>query len=197
MLMRLEPPKMTNAVMTTRTMPESNRCAVGGVIGNVVLKRACHVEGLQAVKAVCIADDEQNGEQHTNPALTERLLDVVCGTAAELALFATHLPHLRECGFDKRRRGARQGHNPHPEHGTRTARGNRRGDTGDIARTDAGSGRNHERLERRNGPLAFYVPFLRKLGEHILDVADLYALRADGEINSRRRQAGTPGCRCT
>ena len=80
--------------------------------------------------------------------------------------------------------GAHQGHEPHPEHGTRAARGDGRCHAGDVARTHAAGRGDHKRLERRDGALALHVLLLGQLLEHVLDEANLHAFGADGEVHA-------------
>ena len=125
----------------------TDRRAVGGVVGDVVLQRRGHVEGLQPVEAEGEAQDERPGENDAEPALPEALLDVVGRTSPELALLAADLVDLRERGLDEGRSRADKRHEPHPEDGARTARGHGRGDAGDVARAHARGGGHHEGLE--------------------------------------------------
>src|SRR5699024_9723443 len=77
-------------------------------------------------------------EQPPGLRMAVGLLDVEGGTAAVLTgAGILLLEDLAEGGFDIGRRGAQQGRDPHPHHGTGPAEADGGGDAGDVADSDA------------------------------------------------------------
>ncbi len=121
---------------------------------DVVVECRGHVVGLQAVESEREAQDERDGEHDAEPPLPQRHLDVVGRAAPERAVGIAHLPHLRKRRLHEGRSRADDGHEPHPEHRARAARGDRGGDADDVSGSHARGGGHHERLERRYLPAA-------------------------------------------
>src|SRR5699024_7222494 len=78
-------------------------------------------------------------------------------------------------GFDIGRRGARQGRDPQPHHGTGPAEADGGGDAGDVADSDAAGQRDRQRLEGRDSLIGALAA--EHLGEDGRDLSDLHRSR--------------------
>ena len=96
-----------------------------------------------------IGENQDNGKDHTEPALSEGILHVVGGSAVAASVAVAFFIDLCQGRFHKGRGPAEDGRDPHPENGAGTAKAERGGDTHDIAGSDTGGGRDHQRAEGR------------------------------------------------
>ena len=115
-------------------------------VAAVIFERRNNVVRLQAIEAVGEGDDQDRRENQTQPAHAHCFFNVVSRAALEDGAVA-FLIDLRQRTFGKRRRAADDRHDPHPHQRTRTTSDQRRGNTGDVTGTDAGSRGDHQRLE--------------------------------------------------
>ncbi len=100
--------------------------------------------GLHRVEHETVGDGDDDREDHAHPAFPQPVLHVVGGAAAEGAVLVAHLVQLGESGLEEGGRRTDQGHGPHPEHRSGTTEADRDRDTGDVARSHAGGGRDGE-----------------------------------------------------
>ena len=157
-------------------------------VRDIVLDCGRNVVSLQAIEAVGKAGNEQDRKQAAQPAFAQTALDIVGGPAAE-RVAVLDLIDLCECGLDKRRRAANDRHQPHPEYCSRPACRNRGGNTGNVARTHARSGRNHQCLERGYLLDPVFIPgFLAQDPDDVPNSPDLHKPGADGKIDARANQ---------
>src|SRR5699024_2284171 len=82
------------------------------------------------------------------------------------------LEDLAEGGLDIGRRGAQQGRDPHPHHGTGSAEADGGGDAGEVADSDAAGQRDRQRLEGRYSLIGALAA--EHLGEDGWDLSDLH-----------------------
>ena len=134
-----------------------NQRRPGSVVEAVRLKGRLQIVRAEKVKSERVCSDEEHAEKRRDKRLSERLFNVVRGTAEAVTILVPALVNLRERTLDKRRRSADNAHNPHPEARSGTAYANRRGNAYDVACADSRRGRYHQRLKRA------YVLFARRL----------------------------------
>ena len=101
------------------------------------LEGALRVVGREHVVAHHIGEDQDNGEDHTQPALAQALLHIVGRAAIAAAVAVALLVDLGEGGLHKRGGAAEDGRDPHPEDRARAAEADGRRDAHDVARADA------------------------------------------------------------
>ena len=101
------------------------------------LEGALGVVGREHVVAHHVGEDQDDGEDHAQPALAQALLHVVGGAAVAVALAVALLVDLGEGGLHKRGGAAEDRRDPHPEDRARAAEADSRRDTHDVAGADA------------------------------------------------------------
>ena len=117
----------------------------------------------------------------------EGVLDVIDGTAADLAVFMNDARFLCEDCFDVVGCHAEEGDDPHPEDGTRTADENCAADAYDITRADLRRNGGRQCLERGKTGIAL-VLLGKYRAESRAEAADLNEFRSDGKIKTCRNE---------
>ena len=124
----------------------------------------------------------QDGEKCRQPGLLESLEDIVGRSADKMMLFPS-LEKLRERRFDEGRGGAQQCDDPHPEYGAGAADGDSSSYAGQVAGAYARCHTDGEGLERGNMLLPVVLSGgIAQQPEHLADHAELYAPRAEREV---------------
>ena len=113
---------------------------------DIQLEGCGYCVGLYHVVRKAELADDGHRENHGEPALVQALGDVV-GRAADVGVLALDLEELGEGAFDEGVYGPEQGHDPHPEYGSRPAYDYCGRHSGQIAGTHARCQRYEEGLQ--------------------------------------------------
>ena len=131
------------------------------------------------------AHRKNNGvHQHefSGPRVLEGFFNIVGRPTPVLAgVLVFLLIYLGESAFHEGCGGAKNGNDPHPEHGTRAAVGDGGGYPGNIADADPTSQGDHQCLKRRHP--GFGIIIAHHLLKHVGNTSNLHEQRADGEEN--------------
>ena len=150
------------------------------------------VVGGQCIVAHCVGQDDDDGKDNAQPALTQCGLHVVGGAAVAGAVGGTALVDLCQGGFHISGSAAQNGGHPHPEHGTGAAQADRGGDAHDVAGTNAGSGGDQQSTQ--GGGCALSLGLFHDDPECFGQQADLDQFGAEGEEQaSHNQEHGNPG----
>ncbi len=143
--------------------------------------------GLHGVEAEAEGHQQQDREDHRQPALTQAMQDVEGRAATVGAVSLATLVQLRQGAFEIAGGHAEQRHDPHPEHRARAAEHDGHRHPGDIAGTHAAGHGQHQRLERAE--LArLTLEGLGEDAEHVAEVTKLHEARTDAEVQTEADQ---------
>ena len=159
-----------------------------GLGHRVGLHRAADAEGGQHAK---------QGKQHRQPLDAQAALDVVHGAAAHLPLVVGDAVLDGQHGLAVLGGHAEEGGDPHPEDGARATGDDGRGHAGDVAGTDGGRERRHQRPEVADVALVVLLVvlgrregLLQRHGQHV----DLQEEQAKRQVDGGAAQQDEQGC---
>ena len=153
----------------------------GCKILHIDIKGRDNIIGLQAVESEGKGGDQGNGKDDAQPARMKGTLNIVGGPSLEGIAFFLFID-LGKCTLDEGGCRAQNRHEPHPESCAGAAENDGGSNARHVARTYAGSGGDHQRLEGGNSLVAFFL--FHHAVHSVLESPDLYEPRADRKIDA-------------